>query len=322
MKKKTAAGIAALAAGITGLGAMSTALAHYAVHGVRYDPEETLENDTSEYPYLKEYVLLGPNFRGSKQYMVKSHDGLPLQVQYYQGDKDSRKFVILVHGYTMNRFSMLKYVPIYMDMGYHCIVYDHRGHGDSDRKEVCTFGIREAKDLLCVIEDTYQRFGDDIYLGLHGESLGSGTQITALQYKPKVRFLVNDCGFEEILNVMKGGLREMHLPDVLVYPASMASKAVYGERFDKMRPIDSLADNEVPICFIHGEADTFIRPFNSEDMWKKTKGYAELHLFPGAAHAKSLYTDPVKYRKVVTAFVRKIEERDGVTEPEPEETNA
>ena len=77
--------------------------------------------------------------------------------------------------------------------------------------------------------------------------------------------------------------------------------------------------NEIPICFIHGEADDFIKPFNSVDMWKKTKGYAELHLFPGAAHARSLYTDPVKYRKIVTEFVRRIEKQDGVEDPEEAE---
>ena len=309
MKKRTigrAAAAAAAAAGVFGAG--SAALASFAVHGARYSGEETIKNDLQDYPSLREYAPLAGNLQGTARYIVPGADGTPLHVQYYAGPAQSRRFVILVHGYTMNRFSMLKYMPIYMDMGYHCVIYDHRGHGDNDRREVCTFGGREAKDLIKIIEDTYARWGKDIFLGLHGESLGTATLVTALRYKPDIRFAVCDCGFADVINVMKVGMKGMHLPQALVYPASAASRVIYGEGFTNKRPIDSLSENQVPLCFIHGAKDDFIKPSNSERMWRATQGYAELHLFPGAAHARSLFSDPVRYRRVVTDFVRRAQE--------------
>lgn len=61
---------------------------------------------------------------------------------------------------------------------------------------------------------------------------------------------------------------------------------------------------------IHGEslgaADNFILPKNSEQMASASKGYTELHLIDGAAHAYSIFTDPTKYREYVEGFLSKI----------------
>ena len=73
-----------------------------------------------------------------------------------------------------------------------------------------------------------------------------------------------------------------------------------------MRPIDSLAENEIPILFIHGAEDSFILPEHSERMQKETKGYSELHLIPGAAHAASILTAPAEYKGIVAAFLEHI----------------
>jgi hypothetical protein len=55
--------------------------------------------------------------------------------------------------------------------------------------------------------------------------------------------------------------------------------------------------------FIHGAEDNFILPENSEKMSKATKGYSELYLIPGAAHAMSVLTDPEQYKKYVVDFI-------------------
>ena len=115
-----------------------------------------------------------------------------------------------------------------------------------------------------------------------------------------------DCGFSDISDVLKGGVRSVHLPDALVSLASLCAKVRYGYSYDVMRPIDCLTDNEIPILFIHGAEDRFILPEHSERMQKETKGYSELHLFPGAAHAASVLTAPEKYRNIVSAFLNHI----------------
>ena len=70
-----------------------------------------------------------------------------------------------------------------------------------------------------------------------------------------------------------------------------------------MRPIESLKENTIPILFIHGADDHFVPPEHSERMKEATKGYAEIHLVPGAEHAMSILTDPKGYRQYVASFL-------------------
>ncbi|WP_026651155.1 alpha/beta hydrolase [Butyrivibrio proteoclasticus] len=238
-------------------------------------------------------------------YIVKGFEDYELHVQFLKNPNPTTKYMILTHGYTDNHIGTLKYVKMYLDLGFNCVIYDLRGHGENE-PTFTTYGIREAKDLICVIDDTRERYSDITVLGLHGESLGSATTITSLKYKPQVDFAVCDCGFSDIENVLRNGYKNLHLPTWLYDVANFTGKIRYHYVLGEMRPIDSLDDNEVPILFIHGAEDTLIVPKNSEDMAQRTKGYSEVHIIPGAEHAMSMLTAPEDYVEYVTGFLKKI----------------
>ena len=193
---------------------------------------------------------------------------------------------------------------MYRDLGFHCVIYDNRGHG-ANEKSVCKMGLTEYQDLLEVIHDTRMRFGEEIRLGLHGESMGSAMTVYALGKKPDVTFAVVDCGFADLMNVIQKRMKTLfHLPVIFSYPASLICKLAFGYWVSEVQPIKALEENQVPVCFMHGEADDFIVCENSERMQKKTKGYSELHLFPGARHAESIAVDETGYRKSVQGFLQ------------------
>ncbi len=239
-------------------------------------------------------------------YTIRSYDGYELHVSFCENPEPTDRYVILTHGYTDNRLGMLKYMKIYLDAGYNCIIYDLRGHGENKRT-FCTYSIREAQDLNALISDTYKRYGKDIFLGLHGESLGAASTVRSLMYRQDVKFAVADCGFADIENVLKGAYAANHVPDFLLKVQSALAGTLYGYSFSEMRPIDALPQNHVPILFIHGAEDNFITPDNSERMKKATAGYAELQLIPGAGHANSVLVQPELYAETVRAFLDKIE---------------
>ena len=76
--------------------------------------------------------------------------------------------------------------------------------------------------------------------------------------------------------------------------------------FGKVSPEESLYDNEIPVCFIHGEDDNFIPCSQSQRMHKINKGYSELHTFPKADHAQSLDSDVERYEDILRDFVAKV----------------
>lgn len=235
-------------------------------------------------------------------YTVTGEDGYVLHAQFLRNPGGTNCYVIISHGYTDNRFGALKYAPVYLEQGFNVIIYDLRGHGENE-PAFCTYSVLERKDLSALIRDSRRRYPDAALLGIHGESLGAATSIAVLEEKPPIDFVVADCGFSEIISVLKGAMRGMHLPGFLVDFVSVCAKIRFGYSFSQMRPIDSLKDNRIPILLIHGAEDSFILPEHSEKMKAATQGYAELHLVPGAGHAMSVLTDPQGYRKYVSDFL-------------------
>ena len=244
-------------------------------------------------------------------YTVTGNDGYILHAQFLRNPKDTDRYVIISHGYTDNRFGALKYVRMYLEQGFHVIVYDLRGHGMNELT-FCTYSVRERKDLLALIRDSRERYKNMTLLGLHGESLGAATSIAVLEEKPPVDFVVADCGFSEIASVLQGGLQAMHLPGWMVHIASLCAQIRFGYSYEQMRPVDSLRDNRIPILFMHGAEDSFIPPEHSEKMKAATKGYAEVHLIAGADHAMSVLTDPDGYQETVSRFLQTVTAFSGV----------
>lgn len=232
-------------------------------------------------------------------YTVKMKDGYIIHAELLRNPEPSTEYVIITHGYTDNRMGALKYAKVYLALGYNCIIYDLRGHGENE-PTFTTYGIREGEDLNSIIEDSRARYPDMTRLGLHGESLGAGTTVSCLKYAPDIDFAAADCGFSDIENVLKG-----IAPDFLIDLADIGARLRYRYAIKDMRPIDSLDENEIPVLFIHGADDTLISPKNSEDMSKRTKGVSELHIIAGAEHAMSVLTAPEEYYKIVKEFLEK-----------------
>jgi len=238
-------------------------------------------------------------------YTVESYDDYELHVELLKNPEPIDKYIIISHGYTDNRMGALKYVKMYQELGFNCIIYDLRGHGENN-STFTTYGIREGRDIAELVKDTRSRYKSISQLGLHGESLGAASTITSLKYKPNVDFVVADCGFSDIENVLREGYKSAHVPTFLVDIADIGARIRYHYSLKKMRPIDSLDDNVIPILFMHGKNDDLISTENSENMSERTKGYSELHLIEGAGHAESILVSPDIYKEYVSAYLDNI----------------
>lgn len=235
-----------------------------------------------------------------ESYTVSSYDGYRLHAVVLRPAEESSRYIICSHGYTDNRWGSLKYARLYLDRGWNCILWDMRGHG-ANAPSLCTYGVREGHDLAELVKDARARFGEDITLGLHGESLGAATTVSSLEYDPKVDFAVADCPFADIVNVLEG-----RSPAPVVQWASLGAKLRCGTSLNAMRPIDALKHSWVPLLLLHGEADSFISPENSRRLYDAAQGVKEIHLIPGAEHAQSVFTAPEEYQKLLFAFIDQV----------------
>ena len=263
----------------------------------------TLDKEIS---WEKEHGLWG-NYDSyeKEEYTVKAYKDYELHVTLVKNPVETDKYVIISHGFKSNRYGAVKYVDTYMDLGFNCIIYDLRDHGEN-AKAALSLGQFESEDLEKLIEDSYNRYGN-IKLGLHGESMGAATSLMVLAKKPKVDFVVADCGFSNLYDLLHAAYDVAKVGAVLP-SVNLAMKLRYGYDMKKTSPKDALVGNEVPICFIHGEADTFILPENSQVNKDATAGYSELHLVPNAAHAQSREVlGEAEYRGIIGDFLNNID---------------
>ena len=220
------------------------------------------------------------------------------------------KVAIICHGHTWNRINSLKYAYLFYNKGYNVIIYDHAYFGESDGTYT-TLGLNEKLDLSAVIDLARETFGRDAIVALHGESMGAATVLCELSVRSDVDFVIADCPFSNTMKYYRELCTHLtHLPGFpIVDFANAMSKRKFGYDFKKVNPIDGVRASATPICFIHGKADTFIRPSHSEAMYKASASpLTELHLVDGAEHARSHCTDKALYTKIVNEFIDKIED--------------
>lgn len=220
--------------------------------------------------------------------------------------KDSKKFCILAHGHQTTREGALRYAAIFRDLGYSTIIYDERGHGDNVRG-IVTMGHKESYDLGQIVEQVYEKYGEDITLGLQGVSMGAFTCLMSLKYIDKLAFVVSDCAFSSLKEVVKNQIHHFHLPSFpLMGFIDFNLKAFAHFSFSDCEIADSLKNNNVPILFIHGEADTYVDPNNAKRLYDSDAGYKELVYFPNAPHASSITLDREKYVSSIKSFLNNI----------------
>jgi fermentation-respiration switch protein FrsA (DUF1100 family) len=194
------------------------------------------------------------------------------------------------------------------ELGFDCVLYDHRNHGLSS-KAPTTMGYCEANDLSTVCDWARGRFGQDCVLGTHGESMGAATVMLHASQYPGLAFVIEDCGYSDLLAQLKQNVRKMyHLPYVPFVPlASLISRLRGGVFFHEVTPVDSVAKCDTPpMLFIHGEKDGLV-PFSMvSEVFAAKPGEKQIRTFPNAAHAESFGSDPQGYHECVFAFLHGI----------------
>lgn len=215
-----------------------------------------------------------------------------------------KKYVIITHGYTANRYNSIKYAHIFYELGYSVYQYDIRHHGEN-ADDFCSMGYLERRDIIAVKDALIERFGTDIEIGLHGESLGCASSLLALGLYDGFTFCVANCGYSDLPMLLGDEAKNlMHLPACVVHMTTAYMLLAHHYSFYKVKPIEALESNRTPILFIHGAADNFIDPVHSQRMYDSCTCQKQLVYFENAGHAQSYDSDPERYQQVVAEFLQ------------------
>lgn len=239
---------------------------------------------------------------------LSSYDGLTLWAHCYHQAEPTHNWVIAVHGYQVEHSTVEDVGEAYYAQGYHVLLPDLRGHGNS-QGEYIGMGLHDSLDILAWI-DLILLEDPEANIVLHGESMGAATvMITAGQeaLPPQVFAVVEDCGYTNGYQMMVEQLDYRYgLPEFPLMPVTNFF-AEFRTDYDlkDASPQEYLKNATLPILFIHGDADSYVLPYMQQELFDAYEGEKEMLVVAGADHVASRNVAQDVYYQTVFDFLEK-----------------
>ncbi|WP_255448684.1 alpha/beta hydrolase [Selenomonas ruminis] len=241
----------------------------------------------------------------SETWTIPSADGLKLTATHFSPPKPGSRWVILVHGYGRNQSFVWDYAAEYVKRGYHVVTPDLRAAGLSEGKYF-TMGVKESDDVVHWAREIATR-DEKAQIVLHGISMGAATVMMATaKHPPQVVAAIEDCGYTSAYDMFTVQLKKLFgLPQFPVMNCvDVVSRMKNGAAISEAAPLRSVARTEVPMLFIHGDADKLVPASMMEELYEASAAPAKKKLVvTGAGHADAKNMAPEEYYQAVFDFL-------------------
>ena len=240
----------------------------------------------------------------SEDVQITTCDGLVLRGKYYEYAPGA-PVELMFHGYRgAAERDLCGGVQRCFKLGHSALLVDQRAASKS-QGNVITFGLREHQDCLCWVDFMRKRFGEDVKIILCGISMGATTVLMAAgEELPKnVVGVLADCGFSSAREIICKVIRQMGLPDQLVYPFIRLGAQLYGGfNVELANATEALKRCKVPVLFFHGTADDYVPWEMSQKNYDACASEKKLVCIDNAGHGLSYLMDPPLYLASVREF--------------------
>ena len=253
-----------------------------------------------------------------KDQMVQGFNEVNLSVRTYQQKTPSDKWVILLHGWTENKFELLHIADMYWKLGFNVMLYDARAHGESQKEHFfSTIGYLEKFDLVEMIRwlnKTHQAQN----IVLHGESMGAATIVEACKIiEPDLQKYVKACildgCFDNLYFQMQHAASREFPVHSIFYKYGIKSWFFNKDDYDlrDVQPASFLNYLPlVPFYIIHGDNDKSVplqmgRNIYEEKINFEKKRISEMWIVKNGTHTESFQIDPNDYTSHIKQFLAK-----------------
>ena len=264
--------------------------------------ERAIHQPAKSYPWRQADF---PNLRG-EAVTLPSTTGITIAGTYFPGA--SRATIVVSHGYGNDQREVLPLADFLQRAGFSVFTYDMRARGGSGGDAI-TMGALEQLDLVAVVDYLTKRPDvDPQRIGALGISLGGATSILAAARDPRIRAVVDVCGFTDIESATNTAYE--HFIGLPAFPFSPITVRIsewrIGQSVASSRPIDVVGRiSPRPLLIIHGADDVQIPPAHSTRLFAAAGEPKELWLVPGAGHGMNTWqVARDEYERRVVAFFR------------------
>lgn len=210
--------------------------------------------------------------------------------------------VIIFHGFSGEKSSMLDKAYEFLDMNYDVLLVDFMGSGGSEGNQT-TVGFKEAKDVKVCVDYLVGKKEDNIIL--FGTSMGAVAIMKAIEdYELPISRIILECPFGTMLQTVKARFAEMGVPSFpMVHLLMFWGGLQNGFNAFQHNPIDYAKSISCSTLLLYGEQDIKVSRREIDEIFTNLKGEKYLKTYPKAGHENFLIKYKKKWRKDVEEFL-------------------
>jgi alpha-beta hydrolase superfamily lysophospholipase len=176
------------------------------------------------------------------------------------GTAGPRPGIVVVHGWESNRGRTFAHVRYLHAAGFHCLVFDVRGHGDSP-PETLPINVPEfADDTIAAVRWLTARPEVSV-AGVLGHSMGGAGVIVAASREPLIRAVVSLSAPADLVRMTRKTftMAEVHIPEPIAGPLALITAGVLmaprRHSIDDASALVAARRYRGPLLLIHGAED-------------------------------------------------------------------
>jgi alpha-beta hydrolase superfamily lysophospholipase len=227
------------------------------------------------------------------------------KIECWHIKRDNAKGTVLIfHGYSGEKSSMLDKSDEFIKLGYNVILVDFMGSGGSEGNQT-TIGYKEAEEVKTVFDYINRKGEKNIYL--FGTSMGAVAIMKAINdyhFNPKA--IILECPFGSMYKTTCARFRAMNIPS---FP--MAGMLDFwggiqnGFWAFKHNPTEYAKQVICPTMLLYGEKDERVSREETDEIFTNLQGAKQLKTFPLAGHENYLKKYKTEWIEAVTFFMQK-----------------
>ena len=210
--------------------------------------------------------------------------------------------VILFHGYSGEKSSMLDKAYEFEKLKYNVLLVDFMGSGGSEGNQT-TLGFKEAEQVKTAYEYLTKRGVQNIYL--FGTSMGSVAIMKAIaDFNLKPKGIIIECPFGSMYQTTCARFKIMNAP---TFP--MAGLLVFWGGVQNNfwalghNPIEYAKKINIPTLLLYGEQDKNVSKQEIDSIYKNLNGEKKLVTYKFASHESYLIKYKPEWKKDITDFM-------------------
>ncbi len=210
--------------------------------------------------------------------------------------------VLLFHGYSGEKASMLDKAEEFLKLGYNTVLVDFMGSGESEGDQT-TVGYKEAEEVKTVFDYMVNKGEKNIFL--FGTSMGSVAVLKAVScYQLPTKAIIIECPFGTMFETVCARFRIMHLP---TFP--MAALLVFWGGVQNgfwafgHNPIEYAKGVKCNTLLMYGDQDKNVSRSETNEIYSNLAGPKKLKILSSTGHENFLLKNHDEWIQTISDFL-------------------